>query len=262
MSVIEQYTRAHVLTASHEDQGRVPAVLRHEPGASEVTIRLAAPTAREWRVDRALLERGVCSPAHGDGAGKQQRPPGLAGSVRVWPCGRAGTVVELPGDEGVVVAQFDTTVLLRFLGRIHAAATGAPTPTPTGAAGAAAGAARTAAPARAAAGAAGFAAPARAAAGAAATPTATPVPAGAAPATPGATTGAAPVPTGAARAATGAARVTPAPASATSAAAGTAATAATATRGAAPATTGAAPVPTGAAPDSGTPAVAAPTDRP
>ncbi|WP_448315288.1 SsgA family sporulation/cell division regulator, partial [Streptomyces sp. CO7] len=124
MSAIEQYTRAHVLTATREDRGgRVPAVLRHEPGASEVTIRLAAPTPREWRVDRALLERGVCSPARG----------AEAEGVRVWPCGRAATVVELPGEQGVVVAQFDTTALLRFLGRIHAAATGAPTPAPTGA---------------------------------------------------------------------------------------------------------------------------------
>ncbi|MEU9577262.1 SsgA family sporulation/cell division regulator [Streptomyces chilikensis] len=123
MSAIEQYTRAHVLIASQEDRGRVPAVLRHETGASEVTIRLAAPAPREWRVDRALLERGVCSPARG----------AEAGGVRVWPCGRAGTVVELPGERGVVVAQFDTTVLLRFLGRIHAAVTGAPTPSPTGA---------------------------------------------------------------------------------------------------------------------------------
>ncbi|WP_151774439.1 SsgA family sporulation/cell division regulator [Streptomyces abyssomicinicus] len=123
MSAIEQYTRAHVLTASQEDRGRVPVLLRHESGASEVTIRLAAPTPHEWRVDRALLERGVCSPARG----------AEAGGVRVWPCGRAGTVVELPGERGVVVAQFDTTVLLRFLGRIHAAVTGAPTPAPTGA---------------------------------------------------------------------------------------------------------------------------------
>ncbi|MFE5207552.1 SsgA family sporulation/cell division regulator [Streptomyces sp. NPDC056600] len=124
MSAIEQYTRAHVLTATQEDVGgRVPAMLRHEPGASEVTIRLAAPTPREWRVDRALLERGVCSPARG----------AEAEGGRVWPCGRAATVVELPGEQGVVVAQFDTTALLRFLGRIHAAATGAPTPAPTGA---------------------------------------------------------------------------------------------------------------------------------
>ncbi|EFE68972.1 MULTISPECIES: SsgA family sporulation/cell division regulator [Streptomyces] len=112
MSVVEQHARAHIVTDTlEEDDGAVPVVLRYDPGRDprRVLMRLPGTGAREWTVERELLERGLRTPA------------GL-GEVRVWPCGRVQTVVEFHSAHGVSVVQFDTKTLARFLRRTYVAA--------------------------------------------------------------------------------------------------------------------------------------------
>ncbi|NEY33833.1 SsgA family sporulation/cell division regulator [Streptomyces sp. PRKS01-65] len=118
MSVVEQYARAHVLTDTdlpdEEDGGAVPVVLRYDPGDDPRSVCVALPGrgARRWAFPRALLEQGL-------------RAPAGTGEVRVWPCGRVQTVVELHSAHGCSVVQFDTKALLRFLRRTY---TEAPAP--------------------------------------------------------------------------------------------------------------------------------------
>ncbi|GAA3499947.1 SsgA family sporulation/cell division regulator [Streptomyces prasinosporus] len=112
MSVIEQYARAHIVTdVLDEDRGAVPVVLRYDPERDPrcVRVRLPGAGAREWAVERELLERGL-------------RTPAGIGEVRVWPCGRVQVVVEFHSAQGVSVVQFETKPLTRFLRRTHAAA--------------------------------------------------------------------------------------------------------------------------------------------
>lgn len=61
-----------------------------------------------WTFARDLLSGGLRAPS-GDG------------DVRVWPCGRVQTVLELHAPEGVAVVQFDTAPLRRFLQASYAA---------------------------------------------------------------------------------------------------------------------------------------------
>ncbi|CAL9537990.1 SsgA family sporulation/cell division regulator [Streptomyces sp. Tu 3180] len=112
MSVIEQYARAHIVTdLLDEDRGAVPVVLRYDPEHDPrcVRVRLPGAGAREWTVERELLERGL-------------RTPAGSGAVRVWPCGRVQTVLEFHSAQGVSVVQFDTKALVRFLRRTYAVA--------------------------------------------------------------------------------------------------------------------------------------------
>lgn len=111
MSAVEQYVRAHVVTdALDEDRGAVPVVLRYDPERAPrcVRVRPPGPGAREWTVERELLEQGL-------------RVPAGTGGVRVWPCGRVQTVVEFHSAPGVLMVQFETRTLERFLRRTHVA---------------------------------------------------------------------------------------------------------------------------------------------
>ncbi|WP_411072239.1 SsgA family sporulation/cell division regulator [Streptomyces sp. cmx-4-25] len=80
----------------------VPVALRYDPVHSPATVRFVFPGADEWSFPRALLEKGL-------------RTPARRGDIEVWPCGRVQTVVEFHTEEGVKVVQFDTATLVRFL---------------------------------------------------------------------------------------------------------------------------------------------------
>ncbi|MFF2651828.1 SsgA family sporulation/cell division regulator [Streptomyces sp. NPDC058045] len=114
-AAVEQHARAHVVTeADTEDLRAIPVDLRYDPAAAPRSVRLSFPEApgapaHDWVFARELLEKGL-------------RGPAASGDVRVWPCGRAGAVVELHSPDGVALIQFDTSTLLRFLRRTHAAA--------------------------------------------------------------------------------------------------------------------------------------------
>ena len=114
MSVVEQYTRAHIVTDADVpllgERGAVPVLLRYDPGDDprSVRVRLPGAGAREWTFARALLEEGL-------------RAPAGSGAVRVWPCGRVQAVVELHSAQGVSVVEFETKTLLRFLRRTYMA---------------------------------------------------------------------------------------------------------------------------------------------
>ncbi|MDX3763601.1 SsgA family sporulation/cell division regulator [Streptomyces sp. AK02-04a] len=61
-----------------------------------------------WTFYRDLLWEGLTTPA-GDG------------DVRIWPCGRANTMLGFYGLDGMALVQFDTDDLRRFLLRTYAA---------------------------------------------------------------------------------------------------------------------------------------------
>ncbi|MDO0927311.1 SsgA family sporulation/cell division regulator [Streptomyces sp. TG1A-8] len=107
MPVVEQYARVHIVTDG-EDPGAVPVLLRYDPDADPRSVRVALPGPHEWTFPRALLERGL-------------RTPAGSGDVRVWPCGRVQAIVEFHSERGVAVVQFETRTLLRFLRRTHTA---------------------------------------------------------------------------------------------------------------------------------------------
>ncbi|MDN3266093.1 SsgA family sporulation/cell division regulator [Streptomyces sp. MA15] len=107
MSVIEQYARVHIMTDAAplpESHRAVPVTLRYDPEADPRHVRVALPGAvpREWVVERDLLEHGLTAPVD-------------RGGTRVWPCGRAQTVVEFHSGRGHSVVEFDTKTLSRFL---------------------------------------------------------------------------------------------------------------------------------------------------
>ncbi|NEC92143.1 SsgA family sporulation/cell division regulator [Streptomyces sp. SID12501] len=112
MSVVEQYARAHIVTATPDDYGddrdAVPVVLRYDPDADPRAVRIGLPGPHEWTFSRSLLEEGL-------------RAPVGSGEVRVWPCGRVQAVVEFHSAGGVSVVQFETKTLTRFLRRTYTA---------------------------------------------------------------------------------------------------------------------------------------------
>lgn len=112
MSAVEQFARAHVVTDSPDDQLAVPAVLRYDPEADPLSVRIGLPGShegsREWTFARQLLEQGL-------------RAPATSGDVHIWPCGRVQTVMEFHSAHGVAVVQFDASALIRFLRRTYAA---------------------------------------------------------------------------------------------------------------------------------------------
>ncbi|MGW2638975.1 SsgA family sporulation/cell division regulator [Streptomyces sp. NPDC001348] len=61
-----------------------------------------------WTFARSLLDEGLTAPAG-------------RGDVRVWPCGRGSTVLELHSPYGAALLQFGTSALRRFLLRSYAA---------------------------------------------------------------------------------------------------------------------------------------------
>ncbi|MEW2526207.1 SsgA family sporulation/cell division regulator [Streptomyces sp. NPDC047071] len=118
MSVVEQVTRAHLVTDSPDDHVVVPVALRYDPQADPRSVRIGLPGtvaadhpgSPDWVLDRDLLERGL-------------RAPAADGDVRIWPCGRVQAVVEFHTPKGVAVVQFDSSALVRFLRRTYTAAT-------------------------------------------------------------------------------------------------------------------------------------------
>ncbi|WP_221352158.1 SsgA family sporulation/cell division regulator [Streptomyces beigongshangae] len=108
MSVVEQYARAHIVTDEAQDPPAVPVALRYDPEADPRRVRVVLPGRHEWVFARDLLEQGL-------------RDPAAAGDVRIWPCGRAQAVMEFRSARGVVVVQFDTRTLIRFLRRTYTA---------------------------------------------------------------------------------------------------------------------------------------------
>lgn len=115
MNVVEQYTRAQIVTDADApqavDQGAMPVRLSYDPERDPRTVRVRLTTAptREWALSRDLLEHGL-------------RTPVGVGDVQVWPCGRVQTVVEFHSAQGVSVVQFETKALTRFLRRTYVAA--------------------------------------------------------------------------------------------------------------------------------------------
>jgi hypothetical protein len=107
MTVVEQRARAYIVT-DEEGRGAVPVVLRYDPDADPRSVRigLPGPHPHERTFSRALLERGLRTPAE-------------SGDVRVWPCGRVQAVVEFHTGDGVEVVQFESKTLVRFLRRTY-----------------------------------------------------------------------------------------------------------------------------------------------
>lgn len=110
-AVVEQPAKVRLITdAPHH--GRLSVTLRYD-SADPLAVRVAFPAevSRDdgevvWAFARELLEAGLRTPS-GDG------------DVRVWPCGRAQTMLEFHSPEGVALVQFDTAALHRFLRLTH-----------------------------------------------------------------------------------------------------------------------------------------------
>ncbi|WP_432090985.1 SsgA family sporulation/cell division regulator [Streptomyces sp. NRRL F-5630] len=113
MTGIEQYVRVRVCASGPDEAETLPVLLRYDPATDPALVGLAFPGtegAHDHVFARALLEEGLRSPA------------GTAG-LRVWPCGRAQTVLELRRAAGpLLVLQCDSTDLIRFLRRTYTAA--------------------------------------------------------------------------------------------------------------------------------------------
>ncbi|MGW1890217.1 SsgA family sporulation/cell division regulator [Streptomyces sp. NPDC002004] len=112
-AAIEQHARAHIATDSAVGERPVPVALRYDPDSDPNLVRLRLPGApgdarNDWLFARELLEEGLRAPATG-------------GDVRIWPCGRVQTVIELHSREGTAVVWFDSSTLIRFLNRIYSA---------------------------------------------------------------------------------------------------------------------------------------------
>ncbi|MET8556810.1 SsgA family sporulation/cell division regulator [Streptomyces sp. NPDC004959] len=113
MTGIEQYVRVRVCASGPDEAETLPVLLRYDPATDPALVGLAFPGtegAHDHVFARALLEEGLRSPA------------GTA-CLRVWPCGRAQTVLELRRAAGpLLVLQCDSTDLIRFLRRTYTAA--------------------------------------------------------------------------------------------------------------------------------------------
>ena len=104
---LEQPAHARLITGE-ERELPVPATLRYR-STDPLAVHLDFPgevsldgRGAVWTFARGLLDAGLRGPA-GDG------------DVRVWPCGRERTVVELHSPHGMALLQFDTPALERFL---------------------------------------------------------------------------------------------------------------------------------------------------
>ena len=110
--ILEQPAPARLITAD-EQELPVPAVLRYASG-DPLAVHLDFPPEVSldgedvtWTFARSLLEEGLGGPAGN-------------GDVRVWPCGRARTALELHSPSGLALLRFDTPALRRFLLRTYA----------------------------------------------------------------------------------------------------------------------------------------------
>ncbi|MEU6438886.1 SsgA family sporulation/cell division regulator [Streptomyces sp. NPDC047046] len=113
MTGIEQYVRVRVCASGPDEAETLPVLLRYDPATDATLVGLAFPGtegAHDHVFARALLEEGLRSPAE-------------TAALRIWPCGRAQTVLELRRAAGhLLVLQFDSTDLIRFLRRTYTAA--------------------------------------------------------------------------------------------------------------------------------------------
>ncbi|MFJ1644618.1 SsgA family sporulation/cell division regulator [Streptomyces sp. NPDC088258] len=107
--VVEQPAKARLITDAPHPR-TVSVTLRYDD-ADPPALRIVFPPElsldREqgevvWTFARDLLASGL-------------RQPSGDGDVRVWPCGRAQTVMEFHAPDGVAVVQFDSAPLRRFL---------------------------------------------------------------------------------------------------------------------------------------------------
>ncbi|MDI3386601.1 SsgA family sporulation/cell division regulator [Streptomyces sp. B-S-A8] len=109
-AVVEQHARAHLVTDAPDGHRAIRVALRYDPSAQSPSIHIALPGSpgqAEWDLPRALLEKGL-------------RTPAGSGAVQVWPCGRVQAVIEFHAEGGVTVLQFDCVALMRFLRRTYA----------------------------------------------------------------------------------------------------------------------------------------------
>jgi hypothetical protein len=110
--IVEQPAKALLITDAPHHKA-VPVTLRYD-GADPLALRIAFPAEVSldhdevvWTFSRDLLESGLRQ-SSGDG------------DVRVWPCGRAQTMLEFHSPEGVALVQFDSYTLRRFLDSSYA----------------------------------------------------------------------------------------------------------------------------------------------
>ncbi|MDT0412584.1 MULTISPECIES: SsgA family sporulation/cell division regulator [Streptomyces] len=113
MTGIEQYVRVRVCASGPDETETLPVLLRYDPATDPTRVGLGFPGtegAHDHVFARALLEEGLRSPAE-------------TAALRIWPCGRAQTVLELRRAAGLLlVLQFDSSDLIRFLRRTYTAA--------------------------------------------------------------------------------------------------------------------------------------------
>lgn len=104
---VEQSVRARLISDAPHPAG-IPVRLRSsddDPGSLHMHFPpevCLGGRAEIWTFPRSLLDQGLRTPSGTD-------------DVRIWPCGRAQTMVELRSPEGVALLQFDTARLRRFL---------------------------------------------------------------------------------------------------------------------------------------------------
>ncbi|MFE4610071.1 SsgA family sporulation/cell division regulator [Streptomyces niveus] len=110
-AVVEQPAKVRLITDAPQP-GCLSVTLRYD-SADPLAVRVAFPAevSRDdgevvWAFARELLEAGLRTPS-GDG------------DVRIWPCGRAQTMLEFHSADAVALTQFDTAVLRRFLRLTH-----------------------------------------------------------------------------------------------------------------------------------------------
>lgn len=109
---LEQPARARLIAA--EGRERALSVTLRYGAADPLAVQVVFPPEASldgaevtWIFARRLLEEGLRAPAGG-------------GDVRIWPCGRARTVLEFHAPQGLALVQFDRAVLRRFLLRTYA----------------------------------------------------------------------------------------------------------------------------------------------
>lgn len=111
--ILEQ--SAHVRLISPQDRLLLLRATLRYTSTDPLTVRVGLPDKvsfggeqATWLFSRELLDRGL-------------RHTVDAGDVRIWPCGRSGTVIDFHVPGGRALVQFDTAVLEHFLLSSYAA---------------------------------------------------------------------------------------------------------------------------------------------
>ncbi|MEV5979561.1 SsgA family sporulation/cell division regulator [Streptomyces sp. NPDC052114] len=110
--ILEKPARARLITP--EACARALPVLLRYSAEDPLAIQIIFPPQASldgaevrWTFARQLLQQGMDTPA------------GI-GDVRIWPCGRARTVLEFHSHQGLALLEFDRIVLRRFLVQSYA----------------------------------------------------------------------------------------------------------------------------------------------